>query len=184
MKNQGLTLFELMVCLLIAALTLLVAAPAFNRLMQSLQASRTTSELLQLCNHARSQAAGRRQTVSLCGSAEGRFCDGKWAQGVLMFHDADRSGSREHGEEIILFSPLELAPAKLSWKGFQHDVLIYESFGTPYAGNGTFTYCSEDLKPIYRRQVIVSRAGRARGSQDRNGDGVHESGSGGMITCP
>ena len=56
--------------------------------------------------------------------------------------------------------------------------------GITSASNGTFTYCELDKNPLYSRQVIVSRGGHARLSQDKNGDGFHDNSQGNTIVCP
>ncbi|HEX5276586.1 MAG TPA: GspH/FimT family pseudopilin [Fluviicoccus sp.] len=184
MKSHGWTVLELLVVIVIAACLIVYAVPAFSELMRSLEARRVTAELLQLCNESRTQALGTHRTITLCGSSDGRQCDHEWARGVLRFVDIDRNGVHTVNEDILGYTPLEISPSRLAWKGFQGKVLTYESFGTSYAGNGTFTYCPEDSTPRYRRQVVVSRSGRVRTSRDLNGDGIHETASGGQISCP
>jgi type IV fimbrial biogenesis protein FimT len=184
MKSHGWTVLELSLVIVISTCLIVYAVPAFRNLMKSLEAARITAELLQLCNESRSQALGSHRTITLCGSSDARHCDHQWAHGVLRFVDIDRNGSRDDQEDILGYASLDIAPSKLAWRGFQGKVLTYESFGTSYAGNGTFTYCTEGMEQKFRRQVVVSRSGRARKSQDYNGDGIHETASGGQITCP
>lgn len=185
MKNQGMTLFEMLVVFILTGLLLAFAVPRFKDLFARMQAWRVTSEIAQLTNQARLAAIERGYPVGLCGSAGAEHCDGQWADGMLLFVDSNRSREKDIGEEILHFSPMNASPAVVAWQGFGgNGALLVEAMGTPYAGNGSFTYCSADAEPAYRRQVIVNRGGRVRHSRDTNGDGVHESTTGGVITCP
>ena len=185
MKDQGMTLFEMLVVIILTGVLLAFAVPRFKDMFARMQAWRVTSEIAQMANQARLAAVERGYPVGLCGSADAERCDGRWVDGLLLFVDSNRNRDKDIGEEILHFSPLNASPAVLAWQGFGgNDAVLVEAMGTPYAGNGSFTYCSADAEPAYRRQVIINRGGRVRLSRDDNGDGVHESTSGGVINCP
>lgn len=187
MDSRGMTLLELLVVVVLTCLFLLVAVPAFRDWLARQEAQRVTQELAQMARIARVMAASRGYPVGLCGSAAGEMCDGQWADGLLLYVDRNRNRYRDAGEEILRYAALAARKSRLAWGGFGANgtsALLVESVGTPFAGNGSFTYCSLDGDPAYRRQVIISRSGRVRLSRDMDGDGIHESGSGGTIQCP
>lgn len=185
MKDQGMTLFEMLVVIILTGILLAFAVPRFKDLFARIQAWRITSEIAQMTNQARLAAIERGYPVGLCGSSSAVDCNGRWVDGLLLFVDSNRSRDKDVGEEILHFTPLNASPSVVAWQGFGgNGALLVEAMGTPYAGNGSFTYCSADAEPAYRRQVIVNRGGRVRLSRDTNGDGVHESTTGGAISCP
>lgn len=185
MKDQGMTLLELLIVVIVSCLILLVAVPSLKDLFATLEAQRVTTTIAQICRQARLAALHRGYPVALCGSSNATVCDGRWVDGVLLFVDNNHNRQKEPLEEILHFTSMSASPSVVAWSGFGgNNALLVEGFGTPYAGNGSFTYCSEDKEPMYRRQVIVSRGGRIRMSRDTNGDGIHESANGGLIDCP
>ena len=184
MINQGMTVMELMGVVAICALLLVIVAPYLRHLYYSVEARRITGEIYALCQHARADAAVSRTPRIICGSADSRRCDGQWSRGVLAFADLNHNNLPDPAEVDRRYLPLELRASSLSWRGFSGDLLRVEAFGIPFASNGTFTYCPGNRDDHLNRQVIVSRGGRVRLSQDNNGDGYHESTSGGPIQCP
>lgn len=101
----------------------------------------------------------------------------------VVFEDANRNGIIDNNDQIIRYTPLN-TKTTLQWKGFGGQRLVFESTGLTSASNGTFTYCEFNKDPLYSRQVIVSRGGRARLSPDKNNDGIYEDINGNIITCP
>lgn len=184
MDVRGMTLFELLLAVLIITLLLLVATPLVKDALARLEAQRVTTELMHLCQIARNQAITRRTPVTLCGSANGSHCDANWAEGLLLFVDKNHDRQTSPGEAVLQYTPLRIAPSRLAWEGFSGHTVEVEAMGIPFASNGSFTYCTADKKPAWRRQVIVNRGGRVRHSRDQNGDGIHESVGGGDIVCP
>lgn len=184
MSQHGLTHVELLLCVFIAAVLAAIAVPYYQSFMQRTQANLLVMELAQLVTAGRTYAMTNHRAVSLCGSSDRQLCDQQWSEGILMFEDHNRDGQVNNADRILSVMNVHLGKAaKLSWKGFSGNYLPIESFGTPFASNGTFTYCTTDQEPLYRRQIVVNRGGRVRVSHDKNGDGVHEDSSGNVIAC-
>lgn len=184
MSQHGLTHVELLLCVFIAAILAVIAVPYCQSFMKRTEANLLTMELAQLVTAGRTHAMTSRRTVSLCGSSDRKLCDGLWGEGILMFEDHNRDGQVNGADRILSVMNVHLGTdAKLIWKGFSGNYLPIESFGTPFASNGTFTYCTTDQEPLYRRQIVVNRGGRVRTSHDKNGDGIHEDSSGNIIAC-
>lgn len=181
--QQGFTLLELITVILISILLIFFAAPLTTAFLKGQEARRITDEIYQLCLYARAEAAFIKQPLSLCGSSDGHICDHNWAEGALLFIDKNRNRSINEGETVLKYSPFQISPSILKWKGFGGKVLQIEAVGIPFASNGSFTYCSADKDLYYRRQVVVSRSGRARHSPDANGDGIDEATDGNDINC-
>lgn len=183
MHQQGWTLPELLVSLVIAAILICLVAPKFQNLLKRQEAYRVSSELYQLCSYARAQATHIKLPLTLCGSKQGRLCDNSWAAGALLFIDKNRNKMIDAEDSVLQYRAFSLSPASLKWQGFSGNTLRIEAFGTPFASNGSFTYCAADKDPFYSRQVIINRSGRVRTSFDSDGDGIHEAADGSHIGC-
>jgi type IV fimbrial biogenesis protein FimT len=149
------------------------------------QAKLISQELQHIVYSTRQLALSSNHILILCGSTNGVICDNNWTNGALLFADNNRNNQYNTNEDrIIKYIPFSLRRAKLSWHGFSGQFMRFESRGITSASNGTFTYCQLDHDPIYSRQVVVSRGGRARLSKDKNNDGFHEDVSGtSQIQC-
>ncbi|MDO9177299.1 MAG: GspH/FimT family pseudopilin [Agitococcus sp.] len=183
MSQHGLTLLELLIAVLISAMTMAFIVPLTTTFLKKQEAERITDELYHLCIFARAEAAYLKKPLTLCGSSTGHFCDHNWAQGALLFIDNNRNHVFDEGELPLKYSAFNLSPSILKWKGFGGKTLHIEAFGIPFASNGSFTYCSADKDRLFSKQIIVSRSGRARHSHDNNGDGIDEAIDGGDINC-
>lgn len=183
MRQQGFALAELCVVLAICAILSTFAFQKMQGILARVEVTRITAELYQLCLSARAKAAHIKLPLTLCGSRNGLVCDHQWATGALLFIDKNRNHILDADDSRLEYRAFQISPATLKWQGFGEKVLSIEGLGIPFASNGSFSYCSADKQPVYRRQVIVNRSGRVRVSMDRNGDGIHEAADGGNIDC-
>jgi len=181
---HGFTLIECLTAMAVLAIICSIAVPSYSALLKSIEARSTIFTLQQLIHASRNDALNSHKALTICGSGDSLHCDGNWTIGVLIMEDANRNGIVEGNDRILKFIELQLKQATLTWQGFGGSRVTVESLGTAFASNGTFTYCRNDSDPLYSRQVIVSRGGRARLSRDTNGDGIHESSQGDAIACP
>ncbi|HQV22075.1 MAG: GspH/FimT family pseudopilin [Moraxellaceae bacterium] len=182
-KTHGFTLIEALITITILCIITLFAHANLSAWLKTQNAKRVTSELIHIVHASRAYAITGRRPFTLCGSSNGLNCDNQWAIGALFFEDANRNGIIDNNDQIIRYTPLN-TKTTLQWKGFGGQRLVFESTGLTSASNGTFTYCEFNKDPLYSRQVIVSRGGRARLSPDKNNDGIYEDINGNIITCP
>lgn len=73
MRQRGFTLIELMIVLVIAALLMLVAAPAFSTFMARQQLAGDVNQLLSVMTFARSEAIKQRQPITVRFSPPNEF---------------------------------------------------------------------------------------------------------------
>jgi type IV fimbrial biogenesis protein FimT len=82
---HGFSLVELMVTILISAILLMVAVPAFNDAVLGSKLSALANNFVASSNLARSEAIKRNAVVTLCASTNGTSCaSGNWQQGWVM----------------------------------------------------------------------------------------------------
>lgn len=184
MTQRGFTLTESLIVLTILSVLVSVAWPAINHFFKRHEAMKVVDSLQTLLSAGRAYALSNHRSLTLCGSSDSKRCDAVWTGGLLLLEDANRNGLVDGNDRILQFVALNIQPSQLVWRGFGGNKVIIERFGTTFASNGTFTYCWQDQDPLYRRQVVINRAGRVRKSQDRNRDGIHEDSSGQPISCP
>jgi type IV fimbrial biogenesis protein FimT len=75
-RQQGFSLLELMIVIVVMAILLAIAVPSFRETMQRSQVGSATNELLASFDYARSEAISRGQMVSMCPSTTGTSCAG------------------------------------------------------------------------------------------------------------
>ena len=109
-NQKGLTLVELMVTLAVAIIILAVGMPLFTNVVANNRATSEANLFLSGFKLARSEAIKRAVDVSVCAiadpNADPLSCGGDtadWANGLLVFVDADGDGDNDAGEEIRAF---------------------------------------------------------------------------------
>ena len=173
-----------MITLLLLSIALGLSMPGFSTLMERQRAELTIRKLASAIELAKSSAIASGTMVTLCRSSDGLNCGGKWQDGVLVFTDAN--GDREINQQDQLQRHLTFPFMKgtLKWRAFQNrQYLQITSLGFTRYQNGNFTYCPEDLNPVFANQLIINRTGRIRFAVDSNNDGIKEDSQGRPIAC-
>lgn len=90
-KEQGFTLFELIVTLAVAAIILSFGVPGFMSFIDNSRATTHANDLVTALNLARNEAIRRGATVSVCSSTDGATCDGdsNWSTGWIVISGGD-----------------------------------------------------------------------------------------------
>ncbi|WP_298442546.1 GspH/FimT family protein [uncultured Ferrimonas sp.] len=156
-RNQGMTLVELMITLIIAAVLIAIAVPSLHTLTMSSRSRSATDGLYQDLMMARQLAATYQNSVTVCHLSS-NSCDGDWSKGYTVFIDADGSNSFTLGDETVQTRrPLNDA-----------DKLIYAANQVRFNGdgssinNGDFVYCPNDANSEYSRSIRLSSSGMLR----------------------
>jgi len=105
-KMHGVTLVELMITVSTAALALGFGVPAFSGVQASMQRGQAVSELVSSFTLARSEAARRGVSVSICASTDGQTCTTgdlpNWRTGWIVFTDTDENHVADAGTDEII----------------------------------------------------------------------------------
>ena len=159
-KNQGFTLFELLITMLLIALISSLAVPSLAGSMARQRQTVEINALFHAIHLARKESIMRRKVVSLCPSLDGLKCTpGRdWSAGWLMFENKDRdSPPRIDDGEPVLASHRAGDRVRISAnrKGFTLRATFLR------ATNGTFVFCDPKQR-ITPKALVVSYTGRPR----------------------
>lgn len=178
-KQHGFTLGELMMTVAIAGLTLSIAVPSFNTIVNNNRRASGVNELVATMHTARSEAITRGTRVMICPSADGAACAAvAWNEGWLMFVDENNNQALDVGEPIInvvgeherldVLSPEFAAGISYRPNG--------RAMGAGVAINtGQFTVC-DPRGAEFARAVLLDTSGYPRLSKTADG--------GGALACP
>lgn len=159
-KNQGFTLYELLITLVLVALLASLAIPSFSGTIARQRQTVEIDALFHAIHLARKESIMRRKVVSLCPSRDGQDCSQNrdWSNGWLMFENRDRdSPPRVDKDETVLLDRRVGKGVRISAnrKGFTLRATFLR------ATNGTFVFCDPENR-ISPKALVVSYTGRPR----------------------
>ncbi|MDT8377021.1 MAG: GspH/FimT family pseudopilin [Mariprofundaceae bacterium] len=170
---SGFSLVELMVAVAILTIVLTIAMPDMKNAVRSYQLTARANNIVNVLNHARSEAAKRGLRVTVCSSTDGASCAGSnqnnWHQGWIMFVDSDNDAAVSTGEVIV-----QNAPADTEFTMVLSGTTNYLSFvssGMPKTSGFSWWSGSIDIRRVGDsgsdpgRRVTISRAGSMRVNQ-------------------
>src|SRR5690625_1009596 len=163
MRENGFTLIEMFMTLVIAAILLAAVVPSWRHLSASMQISTQINTLLGHLRYARMEAVKRNRRVVVCESVDQQHCahGDVWDQGWIVFVDEQVSATirRDAGDPILVHHRRGAEATTLS---ANRRFFRLEPNGT--STNGTFKLCSHD-DMADPRALIISRVGRTRRSE-------------------
>lgn len=167
---KGFTVVELMITVVLAAVLLTLAVPAFTDLIANNRMRSEVFALRGLLMEARSEAVTERNNVTVCRSSDGLTCSGTWNDGYIAFFDTDIDGTVGPGERVILARTPDTKGIDIS---FSHNLnrVTYNSRGNAQVPgnnfNGTFTLC-DDRGDTAAKGLVVSPVGTLSVAIDRD----------------
>lgn len=99
-RSSGFTLIEALVTISIASILASIAIPSFTKMIESNRISAASNDFLSGLMYARSEAAKRSISVSICASSNGSSCNGHlddYAAGWIIFTDCGDDGNLSVG---------------------------------------------------------------------------------------
>lgn len=160
--HRGFTLIELMVALAVLAIMMTVAVPNFRDFVLRNRVASSVNELVAHVMLARTEAVKRGRRVTLCPSNDQTTClstFANWGGGWITFVDLDGDRTLESGDTVLRVYRGNAA-VRIAWNNANG--LQFSSRGLSNINNGTFTFCPDNNRSEFARQVIVSLSGRPR----------------------
>ena len=163
-KSAGFTLIEMLIVLLIAAILLSAAVPAYQGQVQSGRMSAASRDMLSNLMSAKSESVARNEFVTVCKrntTATGCLASGDWGQGWVSFIDADGDGAFEVGDEIIQVH--DALPNTLTARAtaqIQNRITFRPNGQTHFTGTQTIVVCDENGFGDKARAVVISVIGK------------------------
>lgn len=136
-RQQGFTLYELMITVLIVGVVLGFGVPNIRAFTQNSRMAAATNDLLGTFHLARSEAARSKQNISICASANSTAatptCSGEFEDGWIVFTDPNGDVVFDAGEALLRAYPALPDTITITTAG-QGD---YFAFGPNGQGRGT-----------------------------------------------
>lgn len=149
--QRGFTLLELLITIVVLGLVLGIAVPGFRDLVLNNRQASAVNELVTALQLARSEAITRNvaapTAISVCASNNGTGCSGTWADGWIVFTDADGDGALEAGDLVLRSVD---APASIAIAGPGGAVRYRRDGRSPDATD--FVFC--DTRGASRARVV------------------------------
>ncbi|WP_442112197.1 GspH/FimT family protein [Pseudomonas sp. NUPR-001] len=151
MKQQGVTLIQLLLALALLGLLTQLGIPAYNNMSAGLQRQAVANDLAQALRSARSEALARNSTVRL------EALESDWSKGWRMLLDEHDSAElllerRNNGRTVIVGNRPVARQVRFSGLG----VAVLESGGFQA---GTLYVCQRP-EALSQYRVVLSRSGR------------------------
>lgn len=189
-KIRGFTLIELMVVIVIVAILLTLAVPAFDNMIRRNTVESLQTSLGGALTTARTEAAARNSVVTICAiNDEGNNCSDDiddWGQGWLVFVDQDADGTVDDEDVIIevfeydgryTFTPSVATGPIPSSLSFNSQGFLREATPT------LFTICDPRGNEEFARGMFVNNSGLVMKTARPANGGVHSNPLGGTLGC-
>ncbi len=164
----GLTLIELLIVMLILAVTITMAAPPMRQLVYSTRVSSEINRLMTAVNLVRSEALSRNQAVSMCPSSMATsgepVCSGSFADGWIIFSNLDRDNVVDKEDEVIqVFEAIPTGYTLSNRKGTipAQERITYLSDGSSRR-NRTLLLCAPVTGTRIAKSLVMNIVGRPR----------------------
>jgi type IV fimbrial biogenesis protein FimT len=159
-RTAGFSLLELLVTVSVAGILVGLAAPSFSGMLMDSQRAGAVNSFVHSVYLARSTAATRGHTVTICRSTDGATCShatANWEEGWIVFvnSDKDEPPMRDEHEQIL--------SVQAPWRGgtVTSNRRSFSFNPYQYAVNGTLVFCDR-RGPTRARAVIINIFGRPR----------------------
>ncbi|WP_290781502.1 GspH/FimT family pseudopilin [Arenimonas sp.] len=162
MRESGVSMVEMLVCMAVCATLAALAAPVFTDLTQRSLAAGASNQVLGLLNHARSEAVMRRRSTGICPTTDAHSClrTSEWGLGLMSWVDENANGLRDGDEPVMrVMDTGDFRGQRLLGSPGRSN-LGFRADGRSAGQNATLKLCGRD--GALSRKIIVNNGGRAR----------------------
>ncbi len=167
MKQQGVTLVEMLTTVAVLSILLGIAVPGYGFLVSNTRLAGMTNQLSSALSYARSEAIKQGIRVSLCKSASANSstptCESGagWQQGWLVFVDRGVIGEFEGTDRLLSVqshTPDNIIVSTTNFSTYASYLPSGVSQGPTHLATGSFHLCLAG----YKRSLIINSTGRVR----------------------
>ena len=161
MNNQnGFTLGELLITTALISIVTAIGVPSMSDFIKNDRLSTQINTLVGHLSLARSQAVTLAQPVSVCASSDLATCSSNdWANGWLVYVDADNSGDVSTGDELLRVH--EALPGNSTLSSTAGSAITFDGRGFVPGIVGSFSLC-DDRGVEHLKSITISNTGRVR----------------------
>ncbi len=178
-RQEGFTLIELMITLLVASILVGIAVPSFQTFIKRSQADTLQARVASAVATARTEAASRNTFVSMCASDNGTDCGGSWNNGWLIYENPDNDAAIDDDEIVIEVyrhggnSTFSFVQGQNTGNNLSQITFNQQGF---LAGVQTVlvTVCESGGDVRYARGLFLNASGLVVKTKDNDGDGVQD----------
>ena len=161
MNNQnGFTLAELLITTTLISIVTAIGVPSMSDFIKNDRLSTQINTLVGHLSLARSQAVTLAQPVSVCASSDLATCSSNdWANGWLVYVDADSSGDVSNGDELLRVH--EALPGNSTLSSTAGSAITFDDRGFVPGIVGSFSLC-DNRGVEHLKSITISNTGRVR----------------------
>lgn len=182
-SQNGMTLIELVIVMVLVGLLASTAIPAFTELTESTRNRAEVNDLMGFLRLARQEAVRSGKTHTLCPlDSTGAACGKDWTKPVLLFEDPYSQRTIDT-TTVILRTLTPPQRGTLTIKSLNSSYFQFKPDGRLGGHAGNITWCPDSGDAKHAAHIIISPAGRIRLATDVNNDGLVENSAGAPISC-
>jgi len=169
-RQQGVTVLELLLAMMVAAILATVAIPAWESASAYGRGAAEMNRFAADLAYARSAAIARGHVVALCTSRDGHECStSPWDDGWIVYVDSDHDHVREAGETLLREEDGFGNADSLRGNRLVAHRLAFRRDGLPQGlHDGTVTFTPHPDRPALHRCLIIARTGRVRSTRGKD----------------
>ena len=157
-SQLGVNLIELLIGISIVSISLAMGVPTFQGARETSDRAAAVIELVASVRLARSEAALRGTSVSMCPSSDGVACTQgtDWSRGWIVFRDDDEDRSIEDQTQVLRVTRFENSRFTITADTAIGSGVTFGTFGFSTPTAGVFTYRDDHAA----RSIALTYVGR------------------------
>lgn len=181
--EEGLTLVELVVVVVLLSVVVIFVTPSYVTLMENSHRQTTISGLVNLFNVSRTAAIQRQVPVTICPlDLTHNKCSLDWSLPVTAFTDPKRQRQLTSLTEVVLVRASPTRGRLIGGTGIRR-YLGFNPDGMAAGAIGNLTWCPADNDASSAAQLRINWGGRLVQARDTDGDGTVEDSQGSPVVC-